>query len=101
MNHLEAQAQFEADRELLMNYGIVLPTVQSYLPAGAKQNWTLAFDAQPSLVTDPNSAVPAMLTTLIDPDVIKVLFSPTKAAEIFGEKKKGTWLDDAIMFPIT
>ena len=31
-----------------------------------------------SKVTPPNSAVPALLTTLIDPDVIKVLFSPTK-----------------------
>jgi len=101
MNLIEAQALFESDRPHLEELGISLPAVQSYLPTGAKKDWTLAFDAQPSLVTDPNSAVPAMLTTLIDPDVIKVLFSPTKAAEILGEKRKGTWLDDVIMFPVT
>ncbi|MBA2589793.1 MAG: hypothetical protein H0U98_14345 [Alphaproteobacteria bacterium] len=30
----------------------------------------------------------------------KILFTPNKAAEIFGEVKKGTWLDDTIMFPV-
>lgn len=107
MNIEQAKAQFEADRPHLEACGINLPGVLSYLPTGSKKNATLAMDAvlamdaQPSLTTDPNSAVPAMLTTLIDPDIIKVLFSPTKAAEILGEKRKGTWLDDTIMFPVT
>ena len=48
-----------------------------------------------------NSAVPALLTTTIDPDVFRVLFSPNRAAEAMGgEVKRGTWLDDVIYFPV-
>jgi hypothetical protein len=56
-------------------------------------------DAQPTLQTDPNSAVPTMLTTLIDPQVYEIVFAPNKAAEILGENRKGTWLDETAMFP--
>lgn len=107
MNYLEAMQQFESDKPHLEAAGIMLPSVLAYLPEGSKRNSNIAMDAliamdaQPALTTDPNSAVPAMLTTLIDPDVISVLFAPTKAAEIVGEKRKGTWLDDTAMFPIT
>jgi hypothetical protein len=57
-------------------------------------------DAQPSLMTDPNSAVPYMLTTMIDPTIFNIVFAPTQAAEIAGEVRKGTWLDQQIMFPV-
>ena len=95
----EAISSFAAHRPTLEMLGVswdssVAP--KGYLPA----NLQLAMDAMPSLVTDPNSAVPAMLTTLIDPQVYEILFSPTKAAEILGENRKGTWLDDTQMFPV-
>ncbi|MBO0738563.1 MAG: hypothetical protein J2P48_18655, partial [Alphaproteobacteria bacterium] len=55
----------------------------------------------PPLWTDPNSGVPMMLTSTIDPDVFRVLFSPNKAAEAMGgEVKRGSWLDDIIFFPV-
>jgi hypothetical protein len=59
----------------------------------------MAMDAQPTLTLAPNSAVPAFLTTMIDPQVFKVLFAPNRAAIIMGEVRKGTWLDETIMFP--
>src|SRR6202035_5813279 len=59
-----------------------------------------AFDAQPTLSTDPNSGIIALLTTLIDPTITRILFTPNKAAEIFGEKRVGTWLDQTRLFPV-
>lgn len=58
-------------------------------------------DAAPELTaTDPNSAVPSLLTTMIDPEIYKALFAPNKAAIILGEKKKGDWTMDTAIFPI-
>lgn len=66
------------------------------------RNSRLAMDAvQPSLVTQSNSGILAMLTTLVDPKVIEILVAPMKAAEIAGEEvKKGDWLMDTTYFPI-
>lgn len=100
MNFHESIAAFAADRALLEAKGVILPGVRGYIPDGWDSNYNLAMDAQPTLSTDPNSSVPAMLTTLIDPEVFRVLFAPTQAAQIFGEVKKGTWLDETAMFPI-
>ena len=47
--------------------------------------------AQPTLVTAPSASILALLTTFIDPKYIDVLLSPTKAAEIYGERKLGDW----------
>lgn len=98
--HGEASAAFQADRPYLEERGVALPDVQGYVWEATRSNYELAMDAQPSLTTDPNSGVPAMLTTLIDPDVFEVLFAPTKAAQIFGERRKGTWVDDTAIFPV-
>lgn len=90
---------FAADRPMLELNGVSWdPSVspKAYLLANAQ----MAMDALPALVTDPNSGIPAMLTTLIDPQVFEILFSPTKAAEILGENRKGTWVDDTAMFPV-
>ena len=59
----------------------------------------LALDAQPALSTTPNSDIPAFLTTIVDPQVYEVIFTPLKGAEILDEVKKGSWLDDTVMFP--
>lgn len=98
--HEEAISQFQADNPMLAEKGIILSGVQSYIPEGWGQNFQLAMDAQPTLSTDPNSAVPAMLTTMIDPTVIRILFAPNNGAKILGEVKKGTWLDETAMFPV-
>ena len=100
MNFQEAQAAWQADAPLFAERGVIMNGVQTYIPDAWKSNFDMAMDAQPSLSTDPNSGVPSLLTTMIDPTVIRALFAPTKAAEIFGEVKKGTWLDETALFPI-
>lgn len=100
MNLQEAASAWKADAAQFEQLGAILPGVKSYVPDEFKHDFGLAMDAQPTLVTDPNSAVPAFLTTMIDPQVFKVLFSPNNAAVIFGENRKGTWLDETAMFPV-
>lgn len=101
MNRQEAIAQFAVDKPLLEARGIALaPSVKMYLPTAWKHNIGLAMDAQPILSTDPNSAIPTMLTTTIDPEVIRVIFAPLSFGKILGERKKGNWLDETMMFPV-
>lgn len=100
MNVQQSVATWRADRAHFEDLGIIMPEVQGYVTPELKRDYTLAMDAQPTLFTDANSALPAMLTTLIDPDVFEILFAPSRAADILGEKKKGTWLDDTALFPV-
>ena len=100
MNFTEAQAKFRTDRPWFEARGIYTPGVTSYVPDEFRNNFGLAMDAMPTLATDPNSAVPAMLTTFIDPSIYEIVFAPTKAAEVLGEQKKGDWITDTVMFPV-
>ena len=63
--------------------------------------FTLAMDAQPALSSTPNTGIPSWLTTIVDPQIFKVLFAPNKGAMILGEVKRGSWLDETAMFPLT
>jgi hypothetical protein len=102
MNYQEAVALYSEHRGMLAQRGVNLPEVRSYVPDEFRYDFGLAMDAQPNLsTTDPNSAVPAILTTMIDPKVFKALFTPNKATAIMGEERRGTWLDDTIMLPVT
>lgn len=100
----DAKAAFDQDRPLFESRGVTYEGVIAYVPEGFKSNFQMAMDAaslyQPGLTTDPNSAVPALLTTYIDPKVYEILFSPVKAAEILGEDKTGDWTMDTAMFPV-
>jgi hypothetical protein len=61
----------------------------------------IGMDAQPGLVTQSNSGIPAFLSTFIDPKLIEVLIAPMKAAEIIGsELQKGDWVTETAMFPV-
>jgi hypothetical protein len=103
MNLQEAITQWRADRPHLEARGISFEPgaeVRQYLPDEWRHNWGLAMDAQPTLTTDPNAGIPALLTTSIDPEVVRILFTPNKAAEIFGERRAGTWLDQTRIFPV-
>lgn len=60
---------------------------------------SIAMDAAP-LLTAPNAGILSMFTTYVDPRVIETLVEPMKAAQIFGETKKGSWTDDFLQFPI-
>lgn len=79
--------------------GVYVPA-SAYLPEPFRRNFQLAMDAQPALVTDPNSSLPAMLTTFIDPALFTVIYAPNAIAEIMGEERKGDWTTDTAMFPV-
>jgi hypothetical protein len=55
-----------------------------------RKNFALAMDAQPQMVTANNAGIPAYFTNYVDPELIRVLVTPMKAAEIIGEVKKAT-----------
>lgn len=105
-NLKEAAAAFALDRAQLEDAGAYFPEAVAYMVEPFRRNLDLAMDgvaamdAQPALTTAAGSGIPAMLTTFIDPEVINVLFSPTKAAQILGERRKGTWIDDTAIFPM-
>lgn len=92
----------DIDHAWLAERGVHLQGAQWLMEPGCGwgSNYDLAMDAQPTLSTVENNAIPAFLTTIVDPSILTVLFSPTKAAEIIGEVRKGTWLDQTAVFPI-
>lgn len=76
-----------------------------YLPASCNKFFHengcgLAMDAQPAMVTSPNGGIPGYLLNYLDPNIIKVIFSPMKAAEIVGEAQKGNWTTKTAQFPM-
>lgn len=95
----EARSAYASHAQLLAERGVINDHAIAYLPESFKRNFNLAMDAQPALSTDPNSGIPTMLTTMIDPKIYEILFAPNMAATIFGEVKKGTWVDQTAMFP--
>ena len=103
MNFQEATRTFAADKARLVELGISWESgaePKGYVADEFRRNWVGAIDAMPTLTTDPNAGIPAMLTTFIDPQVYEILFAPNKAAEVLGESRKGTWLDDTALFPV-
>src|SRR4051812_22439161 len=96
MDYTQAVALFNQHRALHEANGVSWAMgcePKSYVPDEFRRNFQLALDSQPALVTAPNSAIPAFLTTMVDPAVFKILFAPTKGAQILGENRKGSWLD--------
>jgi hypothetical protein len=82
--------------DLERRYGIVFMGRQGTMYYDSPER--LAFDAQPTLVTQANAGIPSLFTTYVDPNQIEILVRPTKAAELYGEVKKGTWVSDTAMF---
>ena len=81
-------------------YGIILPGAKDYLKPDFAENFQLAMDAQPTMVTANNAGIPAYFTNYVDPELIRVLVTPMKAAQIYGEVKKGDWTTLTAQFPI-
>lgn len=88
------------DFAMLADRGAYFLGAEEFLDPAWANNFELAMDVQPTLVTTPNAGIPAFLTTIVDPNIIRVLFAPNKAATIIGEVRKGTWLDQTALFPI-
>lgn len=61
----------------------------------------IAMDTQPTMVTTPSVGIPLLFASIVDPEVIRVLFTPMRAVEIMGgEAQKGSWIDQVIYFPM-
>ena len=88
-----------AEIAMLAGFGIHT-AARAYAMDEWKGDFGLAMDAQPGLVTTANAGVPAFLANLIDPEVVRVLVTPMKAAEAFGETKKGDWTLLSTQFPM-
>ena len=81
--------------------GIYFPEARDMIKPDWKHDYRLAMDAaQPGLVSIQSSAVPSIYTTFIDPEIYRVLLSPLEATAIFPEERKGTWLDQTVMFQV-
>jgi len=89
-----------AERARFEAAGLVLGTATEFAEPQWRQDFQLAMDAQPQLSTSSNSGIPMWLTSIVDPDIIEILFSPNKAAKIFGEVQRGNWLMETALFPI-
>lgn len=101
MNRHEAESAWLADRAEHERNGLfALPSVRMYLPEEWKEDFSLAMDAQPTLSTDPSGAIPALITTTIDPEVYEVAYAPLQFAKILTERRIGSWTDQTRMLPV-
>ncbi|EKN6369231.1 hypothetical protein DVP68_22190 [Yersinia enterocolitica] len=81
------QADFAAFKAEAESRGIFLP------PSITK--FAMDADVQPSLPA--NGGIPAIVSTFIDPEIVRTIFAKQKAVDILGEKKKGAWAQDTLM----
>ncbi len=59
----------------------------------------IAMDADPAIVTTPNSGIPTYLNTYVDPMLVDVVFAPNRAVDIIGEEvQKGNWVTPTAVF---
>lgn len=105
MNRHEAIAEWQKVGPLYAERGLVVPGVKMFTPDewkyGDRSISQIAMDAAGTLSTDPNSAVPTMITTSIDPEVIEIVFARLQMAEVLGEERKvGDWLEETRLFPV-
>ena len=85
----------------LAKHGVFIPQAKGFLePHELAMDYSVAMDAMPTMITTSNAGIPAFLTTLVDPEMVRVLVTPNKAATILGETKKGDWTTQTAMFPM-
>lgn len=105
MNRNEAMTRWDQVRPEYEARGLILPGVRMFVPDEWRNDTRslneMAMDAAGTLSTDPNAAIPSILTTAVDPDVIRVVFAPLQMAEVMGgERKVGDWLEEQRIFPV-
>ena len=73
----------------------------AFAHAVARNGRSLAMDAAPTLTTAPSNSIPAFLSQFIDPQVVEVVFTALKAAEIMGgEVQRGDWTTRTAYFKL-
>jgi hypothetical protein len=105
MNRHEATQTWTQVKGQYEAAGLYLDGVKMFVPDEWKQSnaslASIAMDAAGTLSTDPNSSIPTILTTAIDPDVIRIIFAPLSMADIMGEERRvGDWLEETRLFPV-
>lgn len=106
MNLSEAIATCRADLSVLDEKGIRYepgwePRVYISDDPNKGVSYKMAYDALPTLSTEANSAIPAFMVTIVDPETYEILFAPIKVAEALGgEVQRGSWTTVAAMFPV-
>ena len=106
MNLSEAIATCRADLSVLDEKGIRYepgwePKVYISDDPNKGVSYKMAYDALPTLSTEANSAIPAFMVTIVDPETYEILFAPIKVAEALGgEVQRGSWTTVAAMFPV-
>ena len=87
---------------LASDYGLHLHgDIQGMVHPSVRKNYNMAADAQPTLITTSNAGVPAYMTNYLVPELIRVVVTPMKCAEIVGsEIKRGSWVDKTMQFGI-
>ncbi len=91
---------FATDRARLERDWGIHVLAQDWLPNELRNNYSMALDAQPALITSANAGVPALFTTYQSPEVVRVLQAPNSGAEIIGERKMGTWTTNQAVFTV-
>lgn len=92
---------FHAEFKELAAAGMVIPDGQYILPSNdILASDAIAMDAVPTLSTTMNAGIPAFMTAYVDPNLINVVFSPMRGAELAGEMKKGDFVTQTAIFPM-
>lgn len=81
------QADFSAFKKEAESRGFYLPP--------SVTRFAMDADVQPSMPA--NGGIPAIVSTFIDPEIVRTIFAKQKATDILGEKKKGSWAQDTMM----
>lgn len=94
--------------EAFQKKGLSAPHAAGFMPYTAKDGKfiidhermaaQMARDA--ATITAPAVGVPAQLVTYIDPNVVQILFTATKATKIYGERRVGEFTDRTMIFPV-
>jgi hypothetical protein len=82
------------------NDGFHFHDAKAFLTEDWRNSFSLAMDAQPQLVTTPSSGIPAFLTAIIDPQILRIRQASNNAALIFPEVRKGTWVTESAIFSV-
>jgi len=88
-------------RREFANYGVHMPDTAVYAQDAWRDDFHLAMDAQPQLITQANAGIPAFLANIVDPEVVEIVIAPLLATLISGgEIKKGDWVTQSLMMAL-
>lgn len=64
------------------------------------QELRIAMDAQPGMVTTPNAGIPLLFSSIVDPQIVRIVFQVLSAEDVYGAAvQKGSWVSQVDYFP--